>query len=653
MDKVLDISMKKYVKFRYKQGTEQWKDLLMPINPLGTYASRITIEGYRKIFGGAMREIELNEGAYPVLFVYNGKYGGSQDSDKYLGGVSLDPKGADTEKTGLKYILGYSGSLSPGEWKNRQGSRYARLFFTLIVDDILFDKIKDFNDLRISTDRTIVASNVRKWVIEARDVKAYLRQTPLVSDSAKEQESTTITPGDLELIYLGSQISGYAWRYSDSAGSNQKYRPRKFLFLFPLVIPFSLVLPTGSSDEPLPRDLILNVPMLNIQFKGLDCNKIQKLADWIFSKHKESLVKILLNRELLKTLVNILSDDIIFLKQKEIYKKLYPLEVDVNTKIYYSKLKFLSPNLRLILRIYDNRNLKNTKNITEFVVEIIKTLLNQDDLNNQINTDVVKKRTEELLKRAIGIYALAHGLHGVSHLTMKVLSNLSGLDQFGERIVVGMESCRFEMLGKIQDMIIENTFEFRESESNSHILIFGKKPFTYDYVKNVFQGQDLDQVMRNELMRILTRDGRDSCEENFDREKRLIGPAKNLLLASSSFGQMMESTIKDYINERILATRTIYRYLYEWNIRPAIVKSGIREEERRLLNTFAQFILPYYVNQCVDGCHNCVIVGRNVGSGLCDMSPLEQEMKISKWAALCLLKYKGWVNLPWVDCDLT
>lgn len=643
------------------------KEIMMPINPLGTYASRIPLEGYEKIFRELKdsKFINTEKRVYPVLFVKNAYYGYPKDVE-YVAGVSFDLEEEKIKGDSIIYILGYSISSNKDNIAATNAPKAnKKIFFSLIVNKILFDKIKNFSGLDvkvITTDGKYLVSSaesVRKWIMNSRDVKAYLRQTPLIPDLLTNDmtESAVTKSGSLELIHLGSQISGRAYLYSESS---KKWNKRKLFYIHPAIIPFSFIFPVNHKHTPLPKDTIVDAFVLDVPFMGLDWQKVEKLVDWLFLKHKESLIKILLNRQLLVSLVNILSNKFIYIKSSGVSRKIYGLEIDINARLYQTRLKFLSPSLGKILEIYNSLSVENSLDIVDLIISMLKPFLDENNVLSKINIDKIDKYTRLLLKKSIGVFALTHGLHGASHLIMKVLSDISGLDLFGERIIIRVkndQSPHFSSLIPQNDTVVENTFQFKSgNDFRSDVIVFAKKSYTYEYVRDALQslGSSIDQIMRDELRIILAREGSDACERNFEQERRLLKSARNLILSSIPRGNDIDNVIRNYINNRIPASRTLSRFLFDHYIRSEI-KSELNpaKNEMPLINRLAQFSIPYYVPQCVDGCYNCVLVPRNVGQGMCDMSPLEQEMKISKWAALCLLKYKGWVDYPWVDCDLS
>lgn len=120
--------------------------------------------------------------------------------------------------------------------------------------------------------------------------------------------------------------------------------------------------------------------------------------------------------------------------------------------------------------------------------------------------------------------------------------------------------------------------------------------------------------MKDELRIILARNGSDACEKNFEQEQKLLKPARSLILSSVPHGGEIDKIIHNYMNDRIPAPRTLSRFLFDRYIRKEIASElNPAKDELRLVNRLAQFSVPYYVPQCVDGCHNCVLVPRNVG----------------------------------------
>lgn len=648
------------------------KELLMPINYLGTYGVRISLEIYRDLLNQLKTKLiqnskNTNYFSFPILFVYNKNYNSSRKKShalkiKYLAGISMDVKNDSNElkqKEKIYYILGYS---STSQNKDNKNSKY-KLFFSLIVNNKLYEKLKNIDEIEIKVYNknnqeetlwdSVRVNDLKIWGSETKNIKVFLRSIPILD---KDNGEHSYFSNDVEIIHLGAQL------FSSKACFNKNNS--KFPFIFPIIIPFSFTF----TKSPLPRDLIFNVFSLKLTIDNLYWDKIEKLVDWLFRNHTEALVKVLLDRDLLLVLINLLFTDS---KTKdvmnEIIRKIWRLESTVGARLFNSniqnpKVLFISPSLDRILKVYNK--LTNKPNDIISLIRSILEILSSINLETILSQNSISSEKE--IKRVIGIFVLAYGLHGISHLIMKVLSKLSGLSNFGERIYVnitrkGLSPQTINSLNsRLKNVIVENTFVFDFNNLNPSIIIFSKDPYSFEYFKKILVNKDSEDInqdlIKKELRVILSRNGVDSCYENWHLERKMLESPRGLFMKSTI--KVADNIISNYVNERILAPRSLYRYIYERYIRKQILNEIENKKlgekiDAGTLNKYIQFIIPYHVPQCVDGCYNCVLVERSIKSNMCDMSQLLQEFKTSKWASLCLLKYMGWIDFSWVDCNLS
>jgi hypothetical protein len=297
----------------------------------------------------------------------------------------------------------------------------------------------------------------------------------------------------------------------------------------------------------------------------------------------------------------------------------------------------------------------------------------------ELDEKLLKELQLEDVKRLLSVFALIYGLHGISHLLMKALTMITGLPHYGEFISVTVDVDSLEKDGFNR---LANTLRRISSESLIHeglymigaggvfelrVDVFSRVPFSLSSFRYALRKVDngaetLDVgLIQDMLKRVLARGGVDTCARQWGIEKKLLVPHRQVLRHDPELSQA-DDFIKTSIEQMFKPHRSLFRFLYDYRLSHDILDFvvGKRNEHNhesrktflKRLNSRIQYIWPYHLPRCVDGCYGCVLMERSTKSSTCDLTPLTQELRISKWAALCLLKYAGLINFDWVDCNI-
>jgi hypothetical protein len=375
-----------------------------------------------------------------------------------------------------------------------------------------------------------------------------------------------------------------------------------------------------------------------------------------------------------------------------------PIGLFTKTTLYGKKIIIYSPSVRMITELYDSINAKvsndNNGSGSNYTISDVVAGVMDELLSSGSECDYVKKLLqdhEDEVKKILSVFALAYGLHGVSHLLMKALTALTGITDYTEFIRVevdthwgqdiGQDNRLKEVLansGFRENVYHENLFEIIPGDRfDLNVYVISREPYSYAIYRDRLVDGSSDQLKLNDIKAVLrklishetSQESKDACEVRWQLEQNLLSPYRNILLNQNNPDNQnmvlsqVDNLVEGYLENRFKPPRSLFRYLYAWHIRKHIEDEILNKFQQRTnvdvkklketINTNIQYIWPYHLPQCVDGCYGCVLMERSISSRTCDLSPLAQELKISKWSALCLLKYAGLIDEPWVDCKLT
>lgn len=674
-----------------------------PISPLGTNSTKINMNAIKDIFRHVFKESRPNQDSsdkfnnyFPIIFTEM-KLSTDNQNSLVISGIVLD-----LEKNGkdLWFLFGNSKYFI----KNTKGARgnskcenkNCRVYLFLIIDEYVMNALKgvkeylkcekDCNyEIIINENNTnkVSAVGLNLYIFKLRDVKTFLRSYAKVDTTNSDESaneiyynddhiSINLEEGDAEIIHIGSQIVGKGWGYNNSLKNRKKY----MYYLSPIIIPYPMSVPeeftrnNNSYNVTLPKDTILRTAIIELNIKDFSWNKSIKLIDWLWEKHKDSVFKLLLNKQVIDSLIKLM------LGGKYI-PKLYNIESKIYTKLYDEQIVTYSPNLNKIVNAYYSVRKNNANSIIGVTKNFLLKLSEGEVIENDINKDV----DEISIKYLLSIFALIYGLHGISHILMKMLTMSTGLTDYGENIYIKIDTEAlknqklYPLVNALQntlgydDVIHEGLYKIDLKDSfETKLQVFSREPYSFNYYYNALVDKNDNKKFNINLAKdlfnkLLTHHGTDVCTSRWEIEKKLLIPHRQELNSDPMFLNA-DNIIRDNLSTMFTPPRSIFRFIYDYKIKNEIlnktVKSGnknqSKENERTKflenLNKKVQYMWPYHLPQCSDGCYGCVLLERNIKATTCDLTPLAQELKISKWAALCLLKYMGLFNASWVDCDL-
>jgi len=611
------------------------------------------------------------------------------------------------------------------EHGNEEEGGNCRLFSFIIIDKYIKDRltgiVEDQKDqerisyeVDIETHRDSVHSaSAELYISSLKHVNAFLRSFPLIWSEGLECHSNSnsmleLCRGDLEYIHVGSQITVGCEQYKQYKKDKKDYyclvwqngwRPDRINFISPVIISYPMDMPKSplleSSDRlgkksfrlnqeaiPLPQDKVFNTGVVKFSIKDFTWDKAVKLIDWLWAERPDALFKLLLNEEVISAIEQFI---------KEIrngnYKNCSYKTIGLfsKTTLYGKKIIIYSPFVKTITKLYDSINVKVSSDnhssgsdytISDVVARVMDKLLSS---GSGSECDYIKKLLqdhEDEVKKILSVFALAYGLHGVSHLLMKALTALTGITDYTEFIRVEVDMHRGQDIeqdileralknsGFQKNVYHENLFEIIPGDKfDLNVYVISREPYSYAiYYDRLVDGSSRQLKLNDvkiELKKIISYESKDACEVRWQLEQNLLSPYRSILLnpGNQNVLSQVDESVKDYLDERFKPPRPLFRYLYASHIRNEIFK-GFRQgtnagDVKEIIDTNIQYIWPYHLPQCIDGCYGCVLMERKVTSRTCDLSPLVQELKVSKWSALCLLKYAGLIDESWVNCELT
>jgi hypothetical protein len=718
----LSIKSDEVVTFKVIFGDGTEKDLEAPISSLGTYAVRIRYDALRAALAKWSRShnSENSEGentsgidSYPILFTFNENYGtpvGMNVNIAVLSGVAACVEDyclnrrSEAENTYLLIIRPPSrgeteaerqdrttGSDKPNHGNEERGKKLwlYSLYSFIIIDKHIKDRlpglVEDQKDresisyeveIETTTSRGSVHSvhwdSAELDIFPLRYVSAFLRSFPLIrlEDLECSNSMLELCRGDLEYVHVGSQITAR--------------RRSGHYFISPVIISYPMDIPKKPSQGvvALPQDKILNTGVVKFSIKDFTWNKAVKLVEWLWAKRRDALFKLLLNEEVISAIEQ-------FIKgfRNANYMKCSHKRIGffTNTELYGNKIIIYSPFVGMITMLYnsikssDSHGSGSDYTISGIVAQVMKSL-SYGSRSECSSVEELLRDHENEVKKILSVFAIAYGLHGVSHLLMKALTALTGITDYTEFIRVEVDTHwgqDIEQDNRLKEVLAnsgfrenvyhENLFEIIPGDRfDLNVYVISREPYSYAIYRDRLVDGSSSQLKLNDIKAVLrklisyetSQESKDACEVRWKLEQDLLSPYRNILLKSSNQNVLsqVDKFVKDYLDERFKPPRSLFRHLYASYIRYKILKSfqqGNIAVNVKEINTNIQYIWPYHLPQCIDGCYGCVLMERKVTSRTCDLSPIVQELKVSKWSALCLLKYAGLIDEPWVNCELT
>ena len=551
-----------------------------------------------------------------------------------------------------------------------------KLYFFIVIDDQVHQAIENARSnagcgnnctfrIKVNAPGNVDAGNARLYLFSLRRVQAFLRSYSIIADISDSNLISymsntldlSLTEGDVETAYIGSQIVAKGMSINVNTG-----KQRSMYFISPVVIPYPMNVPGQNSSVSLPLDRVLRTAVFELALKDFNWDKAVKLIDWLWSKHRDSVFKLLLSKPVVDSLI------VLALGGYRYVRGLYALESSVLMELYGNRIITYSPSIGKIARAY----YRVRNNVAADILDVVKDLLVELSDGELKNSDLNNLQSDEV-KRLLSVFALIYGLHGISHLLMKALTILTGLTDYGERIEVSVDTNSLrnngfntlidalERVGGNGELVHEGLYSIKAGEYfEPRVYLFSRLPFSFStyrdiLARNINGGQTLNiDLLRDSLTKLLVRDGDDSCERRWRVERTLLMPHRQALMNDQQLNRA-DNLIGTSLGQMFRPPRSIFRFVYEYHLVYDILDNvvGVSSSQNRAarrdfwkrLNTHVQYIWPYHLPQCVDGCYGCVLIERGVRVNTCELTPLAQELRISKWAALCLLKYAGGLRL--------
>ena len=672
---------------------------------------------------------------YPILFTFNKNYGTvsmkrSANNVAVLSGVTTCVEDnclkerSEAENTYLLIIRSPSRHKTEAGWqvitkcKHGNEEKDCWLFSFIIIDKYIKDKLtgivgdqKDQKRISYEVDietsgGSVHSASAELFISSLKYVNVFLRSFPLIlfeclkrlSDSNSMLE---LCRGDLEYIHVGSQITVRCEKYThDCLVWQNGWWPYRINFISPVIISYPMDMPKSPYEVvskrlgkreinlfrpakeviTLPQDKILNTGVVKFSIKDFTWDKAVKIIDWLWDKRPDALFKLLLNEEVTSAIAQLIKETRDRNYESCSYK---PIGLFTKTTLYGKKIIIYSPSVRMITELYDSINAKvsndNNGSGSDYTISAVVARVMDELLSSGSECDYVKKLLqdhEDEVRKILSVFALAYGLHGVSHLLMKALTALTGITDYTEFIRVevdthwGQDILKnvLENSGFQENVYHENLFEIIPGDKfDLNVYVISREPYSYAIYYDRLVDRSSDQLklddVKTELKKLLSyeisQESKDACEVRWQLEQNLLSPYRSILLNPNNQNVLsqVDKFVTKYLEDHFKPPRSLFRYLYAWHIRNKIL-NGFQQgnnagDVKEIINTNIQYIWPYHLPQCVDGCYGCVLMERSVSSRTCDLSPVVQELKISKWSALCLLKYAGLIDEPWVDCKLT
>jgi len=282
-------------------GTEKGFEVLeVPISSLGTYAVKIRYDALRNALAKWSRshnsdslkgENRSGIEVYPILFTFNKSYGTvgmKKDINvAVLSGVTTCVEDeclkerSKAENTYLLIIRSPSRRKTEAGWRvittcsdkhdNEEREKECWLFSFIIIDkyikDRLIDIVKDQEGISYEVDietrsGSVHSDDAELYISSLKHVKVFLRSFPLIMPESlcpsNSNSMLELCSGDLEYIYIGSQITVRCEQYKQYKKDKQDYyclvwqngwRPDRINFISPVIISYPMDMPKSPFLE--------------------------------------------------------------------------------------------------------------------------------------------------------------------------------------------------------------------------------------------------------------------------------------------------------------------------------------------------------------------------------------------------------------------
>ncbi|MGC8544227.1 MAG: hypothetical protein ACP5NQ_09810, partial [Vulcanisaeta sp.] len=355
-------------------------DRRVPVSPLGTYSVRIDVDAIRSLLGS---NTAWQSQGFPIIFTLNSNYGRitrSRITIALLTGVTLSPSANDQN---LWLLMGYSQARDrqDGNWVDKTTCHGGpcKLHFFIVIDDQVHQAIENARSnagcgnnctfrIKVDAPGNVDAGNARLYLFSLRRVQAFLRSYSIIADISDSNLISymsntldlSLTEGDVETAYIGSQIVAKGMSINVNTG-----KQRSMYFISPVVIPYPMNVPGRNSSVSLPLDRVLRTAVFELALKDFNWDKAVKLIDWLWSKHRDSVFRLLLSKPVVDSLI------VLALGGYRYVRGLYTLESSVLMELYGNRIITYSPSIGKIARAY--YRVKN--NVAADMLDVVKDLL--------------------------------------------------------------------------------------------------------------------------------------------------------------------------------------------------------------------------------------------------------------------------------------
>ncbi|MCY0862436.1 MAG: hypothetical protein OWQ52_08410 [Metallosphaera prunae] len=443
----------------------------------------------------------------------------------------------------------------------------------------------------------------------------------------------------VEDIMVGSEI------YFRGRGGGFRYP-----FLFPHIVPYTF-LSQKTSITRLPSDIYVDAGALRIEVE-LEDNNVDQFLREICEVSRSSLNHLQFIQKLgLEWAVSDMistkfgKDKVSYLDRKieELVKFEFP-----NRSNSFDYTSFMFWKLRDVFSYFVDRSdtiMKaiescDVKEIAKHAVKSLTKKLMDSDLKEE------DKLLEEF-KRAVAVSALVKSLHGLSHLLMKSLQDMMGLNSrsLGEIITVFSNV----VWQRNYDGVVRYEKKMQR-KIKGQLTIFLRRSLTSDYFEQVV-GKNLNSVLSTLASVLVDEDGADRCTSYWNAERSRLEYIYSTLASSNdavglsyTSGKVIQAL--DGAMTRLLPQgdlyfhypRQMYRYIYlnTESLRKTLdLQRGDNPDVKAVLNLarkYSQYVWPRRLHQCFDGCYNCVLIERG-----CTYVDVQQVYKVSRAGASYLL----------------
>ncbi|MCG3109216.1 hypothetical protein L3N51_01506 [Metallosphaera sp. J1] len=426
----------------------------------------------------------------------------------------------------------------------------------------------------------------------------------------------------------------------------------RYPFLFPHIIPYTF-LSERTTITRLPSDIYVDAGALRVEveLKEEDVDQFLKEiceASKTSLNHFQFIQKLGLEWAVSDVLSRLFGrDEVSYWDRKieELVKFQFP-----NDSYSFSYTSFIFNKMKEIFNYFEKRNdtmrkTVETCDINTLIRHVMKSITSKIT-DSQLNELDLKL---EEFKIAVAISALNKSLHGLSHLLIKSLQNMMGLQprSLGEIITI---------YSKVTwDRNYDGVIRYHnrtQKKIKGQLTIFLRKSLTSDYFEQVLSGR-LNTFLTVLHSILVDEGGEDKCTSYWNAERSRLEYVYSTLASSSdvvgkgrtrgeiikALDRAMTSTLPES-NLYFHYPRQMYRYIYL--NRASLVKTleldrknndSETKEVLSLARKYSQYVWPRRIHQCFDGCYNCVMIEKG-----CTYVDLQQLYKVSRVGASYLLE---------------